>query len=88
MRQHNFSNVRHTNTHVKIPRKSHNHEAQLSRGTKIRTGEEQMITKQTPIYERSVGKLLGFLTLLLLNTSCPALANSIEPDQLASEEAN
>ena len=33
--------------------------------------------------------LLGrFLTLLLLNTTCPVLANSINPDQLASEEAN
>ena len=29
-----------------------------------------------------------FLTLLLLNTSCPVLANSVDPDQLASEEAN
>ena len=28
------------------------------------------------------------LTLLLLNTSCPVLANSVDPDQLASEEAN
>ena len=28
------------------------------------------------------------LTLLLLNTTCPVLANSIDPDQLASEEAN
>ena len=28
------------------------------------------------------------LTLLLLNTSCPVLANSLDPDQLASEEAN
>ena len=28
------------------------------------------------------------LTLLLLNTSCPVLANSVGPDQLASEEAN
>ena len=34
--------------------------------------------------------LLGilFLTLLWLNTSCPVLANSVNPDQLASEEAN
>ena len=33
--------------------------------------------------------LLGILlTLLLLNTSCPILANSVDPDQLASEEAN
>ena len=28
------------------------------------------------------------LTLLLLNTSCPVLANSVDPDQLASSEAN
>ena len=26
------------------------------------------------------------LSLLLLNTSCPVLANSVDPDQLASEE--
>ena len=28
------------------------------------------------------------LTLLWLNMSCPVLANSADPDQLASEEAN
>ena len=28
------------------------------------------------------------LTLLLLNTACPVLANSVDPDQLGSEEAN
>ena len=28
------------------------------------------------------------LTLLLLNTTCHVLANSVDPDQLASEEAN
>ena len=28
------------------------------------------------------------LTLLLLNTTCPVLANSADPDQLASSEAN
>ena len=28
------------------------------------------------------------LTNLLLNTACPDLANSVDPDQLASEEAN
>ena len=28
------------------------------------------------------------LALLLLNTTCPVLANSVDPDQLASEEAN
>ena len=30
----------------------------------------------------------GILALLLLNTRCPVLANSVDPDQLASEEAN
>ena len=28
------------------------------------------------------------LTLLLLNMTCPVLANSVDPDQLPSEEAN
>ena len=28
------------------------------------------------------------LTLLLLNTSCPVLANNVDLDQLAPEEAN
>ena len=28
------------------------------------------------------------LTLLLLNTTCPVLVNSVDPDQLASEESN
>ena len=32
--------------------------------------------------------LCHFLTLLLLNTTCPVLANSVDPDQLASSEAN
>ena len=27
-------------------------------------------------------------TFLLLNMTCPVLANSVDPDQLASEEAN
>ena len=31
---------------------------------------------------------LFYLSLLLLNMTCPVLANSIDPDQLASEEAN
>ena len=30
----------------------------------------------------------SLLTLLLLNTTCPVLANSVDPDQMASEEAN
>ena len=28
------------------------------------------------------------LTFLLLNKTCPVLANSVDPDQLASKEAN
>ena len=28
------------------------------------------------------------LTLLLMSTACPVLGNSVDPDQLASEEAN
>ena len=31
---------------------------------------------------------ISLLTLLLLNTACPLLANSVDPYQLASEEAN
>ena len=30
--------------------------------------------------------ILSDLTLLLLNKICPALANSVDPDQLASED--
>ena len=30
--------------------------------------------------------ILDELTFLLLNTTCPILANSVDPDQLASEE--
>ena len=33
-------------------------------------------------------RLADYLTLLLLNTTCPVLANSVDPDQLASEEAS
>ena len=32
--------------------------------------------------------LLSLLTFLLLNMTCPVLANSVDPVQLASEEAN
>ena len=32
--------------------------------------------------------LFLILSLLLLNTTYPVLANSVDPDQLASEEAN
>ena len=31
---------------------------------------------------------LYFLTLVLLNPDIPCFANSVDPDQLASEEAN
>ena len=33
------------------------------------------------------GLLQFLLTLLLLNTTCPVLVNSVDPDQLASESA-
>ena len=36
----------------------------------------------------SATAVTGTLTLLLLNTACPVLANSVDPDQLASEETN
>ena len=34
------------------------------------------------------GAILMHLTLLVLNTICPVLVNSVDPDQLASKEAN
>ena len=36
----------------------------------------------------AVSNFVSALTLLLLNTTCPVLANSVDPDQLASSEAN
>ena len=41
-----------------------------------------------PITEYIVKVNVDHLTLLLLNMSCPVLANSVDPDQLDSEEAN
>ena len=38
--------------------------------------------------EEDKSTLAVILTLLVLNTTCPVLANSVDPDQLASEEAN
>ena len=38
--------------------------------------------------KRNNSHTLTVLNLLLLNTTCPVLANSVDPDQLASEEAN
>ena len=40
------------------------------------------------IKSRPLGKNNIYLTLLLLNTTCIVLANSVDLDQLASEEAN
>ena len=37
-----------------------------------------------PPYKYSV---MWILTLLLLSTTCPVLANSVNPDQMASQEA-
>ena len=42
-----------------------------------------ILIKKTPLRPRSLS-----LILLLLNTTCPVLANSVDPDQLASEEVN
>ena len=39
--------------------------------------------------EKSTSELsVDLLTLLLLDTTCPVLAISVDPDHLASEEAN
>ena len=48
------------------------------------------MTIQTHIEKPPVSKkyLSVSLTLLLLNTTCLGLANSVDPDQLASSEAN
>ena len=40
------------------------------------------------IWEQQRFILLAHLTLLLLSTTCPVLTNSVDPDQLASSEAN
>ena len=37
---------------------------------------------------RLEARVEDLLTLHLLNTTCPVLANSVDPDQLASSEAN
>ena len=43
----------------------------------------EILNKSKPENSTSVS-----LTLVLLNPICPAFANSVDPDQLASEEAN
>ena len=40
------------------------------------------------MYIKMCLKIGLILTLLLLSTTCPVLANSVDPDQLASLEAN
>ena len=50
-------------------------------------GKKRSITSTCPVRNISPTPYL-VLTLLLLNTTCPVLANSVDPDQLASEEAN
>ena len=44
--------------------------------------------KEKIIKMLSAAVVICTLTLLLLNTTCPFLANSVDPDQLASSEAN
>ena len=44
--------------------------------------------KKKKIKMSSVVVVIGTLTLLLPSTTCLVLANSVDPDQLASEEAN
>ena len=46
-----------------------------------------MMTKVSDM-EMHISEGWKMLTPLLLNTTCPVLANSADPDQLASEEAN
>ena len=38
--------------------------------------------------KKITGNITFIVNLLMLNTTCPVLANSVVPDQLASEEAN
>ena len=54
-------------------------------------GEEELITWKANYFQYLEEQCISIvcpLTLLFLNTICPVLANSVDPDQLASEEAN
>ena len=51
---------------------------------KLSQNHHQMLHKSS----ESIIIIKNILTLLLLNTTCPVLTNSGDPDQLASEEAN
>ena len=41
--------------------------------------------KKKKVYQSDVCTSCAYLTLLLLNMTCPVLANSVDPDQLASD---
>ena len=43
---------------------------------------------QINLTDPTVSNLQIWFTFLSLNTTCPVLANSVDPDQLASSEAN
>ena len=45
-----------------------------------------MIPKKKELHIYLFFLLRFILTLLLLNTTCPVLANSVDPDQLASSD--
>ena len=46
------------------------------------------LSEEFPRDSRTSSNQLSVSTFLLLNTTCPVLANSVDPDQLASEETN
>ena len=55
-----------------------NYSAELGSNLESLTSDASTLTTRLP----------HSLSHLLLNTSCPVLANSVDPDQLVSEEAN
>ena len=62
--------------------------AYLAHMFRMRTTLRIHYTSVTYSYMRHIHSHRAHLILLLLNTTCPVLANSVDPDQLASEEAN
>ena len=46
--------------------------------------DSQFVVESSLVFHHSV----EMLTLILLNQTCPTFANSVDPDQLDSEEAN
>ena len=65
-----------------VPRKDSDQPAHLHRLISLACQLENTMNPWLP------KNALQRLTLHLLNTTCPVLANSVDPDQLASEEAN